>query len=163
RVDVARIHILRQRTYPGRNRLGVRPILVHEGEALAEHGVIMRVAELRAALDAGHRHAGLDGGEFERQRRGWITQPRQRICFGTLHVNLDERGWSVPQEKGIEGYHWHIYRACPYLPFPARRAISRRAERLRGGRNRWIVDVDAECSYSRFAAHSDGFDRHGRI
>src|SRR5262249_42021057 len=47
--------------------------------------------------------------------------------------------------------------------FPAWRTVGRLAERLRGGRDRWVVDVEAELERSRAAADRDRLDRDRAI
>src|SRR5262249_30811961 len=65
-VDVAGIGGLRQGAKADRDLFGAHLVTIDEGMALAEHGVVTRIAELSAATDASLRHAALDGGEFER-------------------------------------------------------------------------------------------------
>ena len=57
----------------------------------------------------------------------------------------------------------HVDGSGPRLSFPARRALSRLAERVRGGRDRWVVDVEVELGHSRAAADRDRLDRHRAI
>src|SRR5258708_29397560 len=123
----------------------------------------MRVAEFGATLDARRCHAGLDGGEFERQRRAGATQSRQRISFGTLHVDLDECGGSVPQNERIEGRHRHLYGGRPRLSFPARLAINRPAELLRAARTGRTVDLAAQRSHSYLPPPLYPLDDHSTI
>src|SRR6516225_2027193 len=53
--------------------------------------------------------------------------------------------------------------AAPCLSFPAWRTVGRLAERVRGGGDRWVVDVEAELEHSRAAADRDRHDGYRTI
>src|SRR5215472_9177891 len=59
----------------------------------------------------------------------------------------------------IERRDPHVDGPGPGLPFPTRRAVGRPAERIRGGRDGWVVDVEPELEHSRAAADRDRLDR----
>src|SRR5262249_4829606 len=162
-VDVAGIGALRQAAKPARDLLSAHPVTMNEDMALTERRVVTRIAELSATLDASLRHAALDGCEFERYGRRRSRESSQRFGCGTLHVDFDAGCSCMARSEHVERYDRHVDGSGPRLSFPARRGLGRLAERVRGGRDRWVVDVEVELGHSRAAADRDRLDRHRAI
>ena len=69
--------------------------------------------------------------------------------------------WRADQR--VERRDRHADGSGPGLALPARRAVRRLAEGLRGGRHRRVVDVELELEHARTAADRDRLDRDGAI
>ena len=132
---------------------------MHQHVALAEHRVEARIAERRAALDAGGRHLALDGGEFERQRRGGRVSPASASASKPSTSILMKAGMPCRAISASSVVTRHANGPGPGLALPARRAVGGLHERLRGGRDRRIVDIELELDRSFAAADRDRLDR----
>src|SRR5947207_92765 len=90
RIDVAGIGAVRQRHKPARNAVGVLPLRMDEGLALAKGRIEVRIAERPAALERGQGHVALDGGELKRECRHRPGEAGQGLRLEPFHIDLDE-------------------------------------------------------------------------
>src|ERR1700674_3916872 len=163
RIDVSGIGLCRQGDEPARDLLGVAPVAVNEGLALAERRIERSVAERRAAVDCGERDVALDRGELERQRLDGLCQAGEDLGFKPLDIDLDEGRHAVVRDQAIEGGHRNPQGCGPGLAFPAVRRTRGLDEILRCGGDGRVVGIELELDHAALAPDRRLLDGHAAV
>src|SRR5205823_7427893 len=72
--------------------------------------------------------------------------------------DLDKSRAAMPLDQRIERGQWHLDRLGPGLLLPPWRSLGRAHERVGGGGDRRIVDIEPQCDCAALTANRDGLD-----